>query len=67
MSARRHHIYIYIIRGKLLHIMLAFFPAFHCGNSIEHYSSFLVVFSRKINIISTEYRNKNIFYEKMKT
>ena len=32
-----------------------------CQHFFEHYSSILVAFSGKINIFSTEYRNKNYF------
>ena len=42
-------------------ILPGFFQAFQWGKSIEHYSSILVAFSRKVNIFSTEYINKNNF------
>ena len=38
--------------ARLLYIMLEFFRAFRWGKSIEHYSSILVAFSRKIIFFS---------------
>ena len=39
----------------------------HMIRSIEHHLSILVAFCRKNNIISAEYRNKTILYQKKKT
>ena len=44
-----------------MYIMLAFFEHFSEATSIEHYSTILVAFFRKINIFFTECRNKNYF------
>ena len=43
---------------RILYIMLALLREFYRDKSIEHHSSILMSFSRKINIISTEYRRQ---------
>ena len=44
--------------SRILYIMLALLREFYRDKSIEHHSSILMSFSRKINIISTEYRRQ---------